>query len=182
MLYHNNRYIYLSVYDKHCIVRIDLHVNTVLYQWSGGHGSTGHTYSTGATSRYVSIRDMCTISEDNGLEMLVVNDYEVVKVRISNSLVTQVAGGAGSSSEVDNIGTAARFLRPRQCYSPSNGDVYVSDLCTIRKVNVIARSVITFIGTIGNCGLWGFDVNPTLIRFGDIRGIIEIHNFRNDHE
>eukprot|EP01027_Heterolobosea_sp_BB2_P007125 GEZU01010632.1.p1 GENE.GEZU01010632.1~~GEZU01010632.1.p1 ORF type:complete len:704 (-),score=125.71 GEZU01010632.1:44-2155(-) len=66
------------------------------------------------------------------------------------------AGKVGSQGYVDGSLAEARFISPiALCFDPSGRYLYVSDseACTIRKIDMVAETVFTFMGKEGECSM-----------------------------
>lgn len=65
---------------------------------------------------------------------------------IASGVVTTLAGTAGMVDSNDGIGPTARFIRPKGVALDGAGNLYVSDLNTIRKVELSSGIVTTQAG------------------------------------
>lgn len=60
--------------------------------------------------------------------------------------VTTLAGSAGQSGGADGIGSAARFYNPAGAVADGQGNLYVTDWTTVRKVVIATGQVTTIAG------------------------------------
>ena len=80
------------------------------------------------------------------------NTNRIRLVKIATGQVTTLAG-SGVGSNVDGLGTAATFDRPRGIGISPSGLVYVSCVFTFRSLNVTTANVTTLAGKQSNSGL-----------------------------
>jgi hypothetical protein len=86
------------------------------------------------------------------------------KIEISTSVVTTLAGSANNWGATDGIGTAARFFGPTGITTDGT-NLYVTDNCTIRKIEIATGTVTTLAGTAGIIG--SDDGTGAAARFSD---------------
>jgi sugar lactone lactonase YvrE len=116
---------------------------------AGTAGSYGATDGTGANARFSFIKGVATDSTGN--VFVVDSDNQVIRKISPSGVVTTFAGTAGSSGLVDGTGAAARFGNPTGIATDKNGNMFVTDDQTIRKISP-AGVVTTFAGTAGSSG------------------------------
>ncbi|KAI8616012.1 hypothetical protein BC830DRAFT_1119932 [Chytriomyces sp. MP71] len=87
-------------------------------------------------------------------DMLYVGDvtYCLIKKVSPSGTVTTLAGQAGTCVSLDGTGAFASFNYPYKTTADGWGNLLVTDMETIRMVNLTTGSVKTVAGTIGNCG------------------------------
>ncbi len=91
-----------------------------------------------------------------GADTLYISDtgnYTIRKMVLSTGAVTTVAGAAGSNSELDGTGAAARFNEPRGITSDGT-NLYVVDVSgqTVRQMVIATGVVSTLAGSAGMAG------------------------------
>lgn len=91
----------------------------------------------------------------------------VIKM-LPTGVVETLAGIAGNSGTTDGLGSDARFLSPRGIASDLDGNLYVTDNATIRKITP-AGMVTTLAGMAGVSGVT--DGIGASARFGSLGGI-----------
>jgi sugar lactone lactonase YvrE len=79
-------------------------------------------------------------------------NHSIRKVVVATGVVTTVAGDPNQFGITDGVGPAARFQFPVAQTWDGAGNLYVADVCTIRKVVVATGAVTTLAGTSGTCG------------------------------
>ena len=88
---------------------------------------------------------------DDGAGNLYVTDASclVRKIVIATAAVTTLAGHSPGGPSTDGIGTAAVFYGAHGITYDGQGNLFVSDIGTIRKVNIATAAVTTLAGTYG---------------------------------
>src|SRR5439155_731061 len=133
-----------------------------------GQASIGSADGTGSAARFNGPFGVATDSSGN----VYVADTSNPTIRkiTPASVVTTLAGLAGSIGSADGTGSAARFLYPYGVATDSSGNVYVVDYGnhTIRKITP-AGVVITLAGLAGNTG--SADGTGSAARFNDPYGV-----------
>jgi len=93
----------------------------------------------------------------DGAGNLLVSDtdnHTLRKIVVSTGAVTTFAGAPGKSGSTDDVGTAARFNRPKGLALDAAGDLFVadSDNHTVRKMAIATGAVSTLVGVPGRLG------------------------------
>ncbi len=146
----DGKHLYITELNNNTIrkVVISTGVVTTLAGTASTHGSAD---GTGAAARFFYPTGITTDGTN-----LYVADYDnstIRKVVISTGSVTTLAGIAGASGSVDDIGSAARFYLPYSITTDGT-NLYVTDSgnSTIRKIVISTGSVTTLAGIAGASG------------------------------
>lgn len=147
-----NEFIYVADTTNHAIRRVnfDGDVTTV----AGFAGVAGSLDGVGVGAQFNQPFGI-TFNAANGT--LYVADYgnnTIRKIVVATGAVTTIAGLAGSATEVDASGTAARFNGPNGITIDPSGNLFVCDDGghTIRKIAMPAVAVTTLAGLAGSNG------------------------------
>jgi len=135
---------------------------------AGTAGVSGATDGTGPAARFNSPTGITFYGS-----ILYVADYlnhTIRRVTIPSGIVTTIAGGAGTGASIDGTGTStARFKYPSGiCTDGAN--LYISEQCTIREMNIVSAVVSTLAGTSGISG--SSDGTGSAAQFSGPQGII----------
>ncbi|MFO0577316.1 MAG: NHL repeat-containing protein [Polyangia bacterium] len=136
---------------------------------AGTPGAFGVTDGTGPAARFQSPLDLAWDGADS---LYVVDGNRIRKIGISTAAVTTLAGG-GSTTVLDGIGTAAGFANARNLAYDGAGNLYVSDVQTIRKVVTATAAVTTALGV---PGVYGVLLGPFPAGFNLPQGVAFIPN------
>lgn len=117
---------------------------------AGSVGAAGSVDGTGSAARFNN--PSCVAVDSSGI-VYVADFYNHTIRKISNGVVTTLAGTAGSVGSTDGTGSAARFHNPFEIALDNAGILYVSDALnhTVRKVTS-SGVVTTLAGSAGNAG------------------------------
>ena len=120
-------------------------------------GPIGIAYDSGDGNLYVTEAYGCTVRRVTTL-----------------GVVTTIAGTTGTCTLTDGTGAAARFNSPYAiAYDSDNGDLYVSDQCSIRQVTT--AGVVTTIAGSGSCSFGSADGFGSAAVFdGAPRGLVYV--------
>jgi sugar lactone lactonase YvrE len=135
---------------------------------AGVAGKSGSTDGPAATALF---DETAGVAVDSSGNLFVADDGNFTIREISAAgVVTTLAGLAGSSSEVDGVGSAARFMDPQNLAVDSSGNLYVADGMgdVIRRVTP-AGAVTTIAGSPGMAG--SADGTGAAAQFNDPTGI-----------
>ncbi|MBI4471929.1 MAG: hypothetical protein HY646_04625, partial [Acidobacteria bacterium] len=133
---------------------------------AGSAAGAGSVDGTGASARFISPRDAWS----DGTNIFVVDEGGTVrKVVISTGEVTTLAGRFEYFAAVDGTGSAARFHGPRAPWGDGQGNLYVGDTTTIRKVVISTGQVTTLAGKALAPG--STDGTGSEARFGNVSGL-----------
>lgn len=125
----------------------------------GSAGVNGSADGTGATASFSSPRGITT----DGMNVFVA-DYgnkTIRKIVIATGAVTTLAGSAGVYGSADGIGPAARFRYPT-AITTDGSYLYITDLTSIRKIEIATGLVAT---VAGSAGYGSVDGTSTTARF-----------------
>src|SRR5262249_41047435 len=112
----------------------------------GGHGSRD---GRGTAARFDAPTGIW--ARDGNLYVVDGNNFTIRKISIATADVTTLSGSPQQRfDDVDGIGPDARFQYPTSTWSDGS-NLYVRDLCSIRKVVLATREVTTFIGDVRDC-------------------------------
>jgi len=115
-----------------------------------GLGQTaGFADGTGSTARFNGPNGM-TIDDADNLYIADASNGAIRKITPAG-VVSTVAGNGTRFTFADGTGAAARFYQPWNMAMGGDGNVYVSDNCTILRVTP-AGVVTTVVGSPGSCG------------------------------
>jgi sugar lactone lactonase YvrE len=78
--------------------------------------------------------------------------YLIIKITPAGVISTLAGGGSWTSPDGDGTGTAASFELPDGITADANGNLYVADVRTIRKIIPSTAVVTTLAGTYGTTG------------------------------
>lgn len=142
--------LYVADYGDHTIRKIVIATGAVT-TLAGSAGAAGAADGTGSAARFFQPSGITTDGTS-----LYVADYgndTIRKIAIATSVVTTLAGSAGSAGGVDGSGSVARFNGPAGIASDGT-NLYVTDYGddTVRKVTIADGMVTTLAGSAGSVG------------------------------
>lgn len=135
-------------------------VTTIAGSTSTVAGTAGSADGTGAGARFS--HPTAITSDGTNLYVADSNNCLIRKIDIATGTVTTLAGTVGVSGWSDGIGTSAKFYNP-QGITNDGANLYVSDVYTIRKIEIATGKVTTLAGSPGNPG--SDDGNGTTAKF-----------------
>ncbi|MEI6715502.1 MAG: MBG domain-containing protein [Verrucomicrobiota bacterium] len=97
---------------------------------AGKAGLYGSADGTGSAARFAAPRGVAVDGNGN----VYVTDYRTIRKITSGGVVSTLAGSADESGSEDGIGSAARFVYLTGVAVDGNGNLYVADNSTIRKI------------------------------------------------
>lgn len=99
-------------------------------------------------------------------------NYTVRKIEIATGAVSTLAGKAGGYGQLDGVGEAARFLRPKGMMT-DGAFIYMTDSHAVRKIRIATGEVTTLAGAWIN----GYaDGEGIVARFSILGGIVKHEN------
>jgi hypothetical protein len=105
----------------------------VVTTFAGSDGSNiNYVDGIGTAAAFRFLGEMTIDASGN---IYVVDDYLIRKIT-TDSVVSMVAGGSGSPYIENGIGCASSFLYPRGIAHDASGNIYVTELCLIRKITI----------------------------------------------
>jgi hypothetical protein len=118
--------------------------------FAGSAGNKGFSDGTGSAASFDS---PSTVAVDTGSGNIFVTDTNNHTIRkiTPEGVVTTFAGAAGGPGSNDGVGSNARFNYPRGVWVDAQGNVYVGDNATIRKITP-STVVTTLAGSPGQYG------------------------------
>jgi sugar lactone lactonase YvrE len=134
--------------------------------FAGLAGTNGIADGIGSNARFSNPNGIAV--DTYGSLFVTDSDNGTIREITRAGVVTTLAGLAGRFGHADGLGTNAQFLHPQGAVVDTNGNVYVGDGLTIRKITP-AGLVSTIAGNSDNRG--HSDGSGTNAIFGDIRGI-----------
>ncbi len=133
---------------------------------AGAVNIAGNADGVGASAGFSSPRGLAV---DKAGNIYVVDGGNATIRKISpTGAVTTIAGVAGVKGSADGIGAAARFTDPQQIAVDKDGNLYVTDNNTVRKI-LPSGMVSTIAGLAGVAD--SIDGVGVSARFADVRGI-----------
>jgi len=159
----NNGDMYVANSGNHNIIKVSKGEATTFAGLSGIQGSVDGTGTVARFNYPSSIKYNWTTGD------IIVLELYTVRSITKTGIVTTIAGMNMMANLADGNGINARFQSPRFLDIDSKGDIYVTDSCTIRKINIKTKEVTTVAGKIGNPG--EVDGNLVDARFGSLAGI-----------
>jgi sugar lactone lactonase YvrE len=137
---------YVADYQNQTIRKVS--PSGVVSTLAGSPGIGGSVDGTGSAARFnypyaVAVDSAGTIYVADALNYL-------IRAVTPAGVVTTLAGSAGMSGSVDGTGAAARFGSPAALAVDTNGNVYVADGSTIRRVTTPSGVVTTLAGMAGS--------------------------------
>jgi hypothetical protein len=136
---------------NHTVRRISL-VSGMVTTLAGQAGTSGSADGTGILARFNAPQGLTT----DGVNLYIadMNNNSIRKIVIATGAVTTLAGTAGQSGSLDDIGIAARFKQPTDVTTDGTWLYTVDTLDhTIRKIDLISSPMVTTIA--GNPGISG---------------------------
>jgi streptogramin lyase len=183
-----NGNVYVADQDNHTIRRVT--PAGVVTTLAGSAGASGTNDGAGSAARFNYPAGVAVFSNGN---VYVADQYNDTIRQVTpvgtNSVVTTLAGLAGSSGSADGTGSVARFNHPAGVAVDTNGKVYVADYLndTIRQVTPVGTNwgVTTLAGLAGSLG--GADGPGSAARFArpagvavDTNGNVYVADYLND--
>jgi DNA-binding beta-propeller fold protein YncE len=149
----NAGYLYVADTNNNTIRKVEISTGKVS-TLAGKAGVLDSIDGTGADARFNSPQGLISDSDGANLYVADSGNNTIRKVVLSTGEVITVAGklDPGSSTSVDGTGDAARFNFP-EGLAIHGTDLYVADTnnCTIRKLDLTTRGVITLAGSPAAC-------------------------------
>jgi cysteine-rich repeat protein len=140
---------------------------------SGKAGALGSADDTGTDARFN--QPVAITTDGTDLYMADLDDQTIKKITPAG-VVTTIAGGHRVQASVDGTGAAARFDDP-EGIAFLNGALYVSELTTLRKVDLATMAVTTIAGSGifsgaggGGASLRSDGTNLIWVQSGSVRG------------
>ena len=171
--------IYVADMNNHCIRKIDSTRNVTTV---AGSGTAGNVDATGVAAQLNFPSGLVFDSLGNlFFSERATSTSHRIRMMATNGAVTTIAGG-GTSGDVDNVGTTARFFHPTGLAFDSFGNLYIADMSNHRIRMITAATVRTTNGgvvtTFAGSGTAGSaDGTGTSATFNDPAGIcIDVNN------
>lgn len=140
--------VYVSEIGNHTIRKItSAGVTSTL---AGSAGSTGFSDGTGSAARFNSPFGVTVDSGSGNVFVTDTGNHSIRKIT-SAGVVSTYAGTAGGPGHDDGVGPIVRFNGPRGICLDTQGNLYVGDDGTIRKISPSVE-VTTLAGLAGNYG------------------------------
>ncbi|HWE29783.1 MAG TPA: hypothetical protein VHB97_17355, partial [Polyangia bacterium] len=136
---------------------------------AGSPFAYGTADGTGAAARFSFPTDIT----DDGLGTLYVADADnhcIRKIVAGTGVVTTLAGQCGVGGALDGIGAAAQFIFPSGL-TLIDGNLYVADESTVRRVEIATGTVVTVAGDPSSTVSVGVDGVGTAALFSSLWGI-----------
>ena len=128
--------------------------------------STGSRDGNGTTARFTAPSGVSF--DANGNLLIADRDSQGIRRMSASRDVTTIAGMLVQSGAINATGSAARFRYPFASAADAAGNIYTTDVCSIRRTTP-EGVVTTFAGAITTCG--AADGTATTARFNNPRGI-----------
>jgi streptogramin lyase len=124
--------------------------DTLAVRTVAGGSTSGYADGVGADARFAGVEG---IAVDNAGNLYVAESYNAVVRKVTpDGTVTTVAGVAGSHGTADGGPGVGRLGRPRGIVRDAAGNLFVTDVCTIRKIDPTGN-LSTFVGDPASCGV-----------------------------
>lgn len=124
-------------------------VSTGVVTTIAGSGASATTDGTGVLAAFRAPYALAINKANDTLYVTEFSGHCVRKVVISTTVVTTIAGTAGTSGHADGVGTAAKFNSPMGCrVDPTNRYLYIAGYTdyTIRRLDLSSLQVVTLAG------------------------------------
>ena len=114
-------------------------------------GTWNSDYYTASAANFDSLKGI-TVDASGNLYVTEWFAYLIIKITPAGVISTLAGGGSWTSPDGDGTGTAASFELPDGITADANGNLYVADVRTIRKIIPSTAVVTTLAGTYGTTG------------------------------
>jgi hypothetical protein len=104
----------------------------VVSTFAGSYSASGYIDGIGTAARFATLDGMTIDASGN----MYVTDGILIRKITPDAVVTMVAGGNGSPYIENGIGCASSFLYPSGITHDATGNLYVTELCLIRKITI----------------------------------------------
>jgi hypothetical protein len=155
--------VYVADYGNYTIRKITS--SGVVTTLAGSVGQTGSTDGTGSSARFYKPQGVAVDGSGN-VYVADANNYTIRKIT-NSGVVATLAGSAGQYGSTDGTGSTARFYNPQGVAVDGNGNVYVTDGSTIRKITS-SGEVTTLAGSAVQGG--SSDGTGSTARFNGLQG------------
>lgn len=147
-----NEFIYVADLLNHAIRRVSFDGDVITL--AGFAGVPGQLDGTGGAAQFNQPAGLALHAASGQLYVADFGNHTIRKIIVSTGAVSTIAGLAGSNTEVDATGTAARFNGPSGIALDPSGNLFVCDDSgqTIRKITMPGVAVTTFAGLAGAAG------------------------------
>ena len=119
---------------------------------AGSKGIWGGADGTGLNARFSFPEGLAADGAGN-LFVADTGASTIRQIKIATSVVTTLAGSAGKSGSFDGTGPSARFSQPGDLSLDNEGNLFVVDGSTVRKVAISTGAVTTIIGASDQKGI-----------------------------
>jgi hypothetical protein len=117
-----------------------------------GNGSAGYIDATGLTAQFSNLRGLTVDLAGNIYAISSGSSGDVIRKITPAGVVTTFAGNPASSGFENGIGLAAKFLFLQGITIDALGNLFVTDLPSIRKIDLISAEVTTLVGSLYSSG------------------------------
>lgn len=140
--------LFVAEFENHTIRKIAIATGTVTTV-AGAALEPGNANGAGGVARF---KDPTNLAYDRSTDTLYVADAGnglVRRIDIATNMVTTLAGDGRTGTLTDGTGTSAAFDAIGPMIADGNGNLYVGDRATIRKITLATAVVTTIAGTRG---------------------------------
>jgi|GEM_PF-1048953 hypothetical protein len=167
-LFYKNGFLYVGDNQNNAVRKIDLSTNMVTT--IAGNGTPG--YKDGPADSSL-VRNPGGIVVDSVNDIYFADDYNYCIRKISNGIVSTVAGVPGTFGYQDGAANQALFHRPRYITLDSNGVMYITDI----NNNVVRKYTNGIVSTFAGTGVaGGADGTDSTATFSAPVGIASTYN------
>ncbi len=112
-----------------------------------GNGTSGYVDATGSAARFSNLRGLAVDANGNIYAISNGISAQVIRKITPAGVVTTLAGNATSFGNLDGIGIAAQFNHLEGITIDGLGNLYITDIGRIRKIDINSSAVTTLVGS-----------------------------------
>ena len=136
----------LFIFDSSVIRQISMASQTMSTLAGASSSQLSPPFSNGVgTNAVFGFRADMVVSSNGHLYVADASFYRIRQIVISTQVVSTLAGD-GLSERLDGVGSNSRFANLGRIAADSNGNLYVQDFTTVRKIVISSENVTTLAG------------------------------------